>query len=64
MLEVIPLVAQPCNHTDDPPLWSTLNRYDASREYENARGRLFAAVGMTTAKRAGFTPPYSPWIFP
>ena len=55
MLGVILRVAQPCNDADVPPLWSILNRYGTSREYENARGRLFAAVGLTTTKRAGFT---------
>jgi len=62
MLGVIPLVAQPCNDADIPPLWSILNRYDASREYENARGRLFISLDLTTAKRKGITPPYFPWI--
>src|SRR5690349_19554389 len=37
MLGVIPLVAQPCDDADIPPLWAPLHRYDITKGYETAR---------------------------
>jgi formylglycine-generating enzyme required for sulfatase activity len=52
MLGVIPLVAQPCNDADIPPLWATLQRYDATKRYENARGSLFSTLGLMPGQPA------------
>ena len=57
MLGVIPLVAQPCNDADIPPLWATLQYYDATRGYETARGGLLSALGLTPGRSA---PPVQP----
>ena len=57
MLGVIPLVAQPSNDADIPPLWATLQRYDATRGYETARGSMFAALNL---KPSRFAPPVQP----
>jgi formylglycine-generating enzyme required for sulfatase activity len=46
MLGVIPLVMQPCQEQDIPPLWRTLVRYDASRDYVSARDGLLGALGL------------------
>jgi formylglycine-generating enzyme required for sulfatase activity len=67
MLGVIPLVAQPCNDADIPPLWATLNRYDAARGYETARDGLLRAMGLppiglspTGQRTGGVTSPPNP----
>jgi TIR domain len=49
MLGVIPFVAQACDERDIPPLWANLHRYDASRDYEPARDRLFMTLGRSVA---------------
>jgi formylglycine-generating enzyme required for sulfatase activity len=48
MLGVLPFVMQPCSEEDIPLLWRTLQRHDAAKGYETARGRLFAALGLPT----------------
>jgi formylglycine-generating enzyme required for sulfatase activity len=57
MMGVIPLVAQPCNEADIPPLWATLQYYDTMRGYDTARGGLFSALGLTPGRSA---PPVQP----
>jgi len=52
MLGVIPLVAQPCQDADIPPLWATLQYYDAVRGYDTARGGLLSALGLTPGRSA------------
>jgi LPXTG-motif cell wall-anchored protein len=43
---VIPVTAAPCDESDIPPLWSALQRYDATRGYEHALARLLRAIGL------------------
>jgi toxoflavin biosynthesis protein ToxD len=57
MLGVIPLVAQSCNEADIPPLWATLQYYDAIRGYDTVRGGLLSALGLTPGRSA---PPVQP----
>ena len=57
MLGVIPLVAQPCNEADIPPLWATLQYYDAMRGYDTARGGLLSALGLTPGRSAPLVQP-------
>jgi hypothetical protein len=64
MLGVIPLIAQPCNDADIPPLWATLQYYDAMRGYDTARGGLFSALGLTPGKSALPIQPAPPPIRP
>jgi formylglycine-generating enzyme required for sulfatase activity len=57
MLGVIPLVAQPCNDADIPPLWAPLHRYDATKGYDTAREGLFGALSLIPGRTA---PPVQP----
>jgi formylglycine-generating enzyme required for sulfatase activity len=51
MLGVIPFVAQPCNDADIPPLWATLQRYDATGDYQRAFVGLLRALGLSAPVR-------------
>jgi hypothetical protein len=68
MLGVIPVVMQPCREQDFPMLWRTLQRYDATRDYQRAVAALCAALGLASTGATGAesrpettpTPPTSP----
>jgi hypothetical protein len=59
MLGVIPVVMTPCHESAIPLLWRTLQRYDATRGYEQARDRLLLTFGLV-APVASRPVPYQP----
>src|SRR5262249_26847662 len=46
---VIPLVAQHCDEAAIPPLWATLQRYDATHDYAAALANTVGALGLAVA---------------
>jgi hypothetical protein len=52
MLGVIPFVMAPCRDTDIPALWRTLQRYDATRGYEQALDRLLQVLRLPVTPQA------------
>ncbi len=47
MRGVIPVLARVCDPDDVPALWSTLHRYDATRDYNAALAGLVHALGLS-----------------
>jgi hypothetical protein len=46
MLGVIPIMAEPCDKKDIPPMWATLHRHDATQGYEKAIKGLIRSLGL------------------
>jgi hypothetical protein len=55
MLGVIPVVASVCDEGDIPLLWASLQRYDATRDYQGAVAGLLRALGIATPSQAPVT---------
>jgi toxoflavin biosynthesis protein ToxD len=47
MRGVIPVLAKACDPADMPALWSTLQYYDATRDYNTAVKKLLAVLGLS-----------------
>lgn len=48
MRGVIPILAKACDPADVPTLWSTLQYYDATHDYNAAVKKLLAVLGLST----------------
>jgi formylglycine-generating enzyme required for sulfatase activity len=58
---VIPVVAEQCELAEIPPTWTTLQRYDAIRDYQTSLDGLLKALGLSLSpsSRAASTAPRS-----
>lgn len=56
MSAVVPVLAGPCDPRAIPPLWTTLHRYDATREYPSALSGVLRAIGLVADPPATYHP--------
>jgi hypothetical protein len=47
MLGIISIVAKPCREEEIPPTWATLNRHDATQDYEAALRQVLKALRLS-----------------
>jgi parallel beta-helix repeat protein len=52
MRAVIPVLALECDSAAIPPLWATLHRYDAVKDYSSALEGLLLAIGLPTPHKS------------